>query len=67
MMTGEIFNPNPTVFSPSKPISRKSDTSAQSLWMGDASKIDDSTDEVELIDQDEIYGMPTYYCMNNLL
>ena len=55
-MAGEIFNPNPIVFSTSKTSGRKLDASAHSLWIDDANKPDDETDEVEAIDQDEIFG-----------
>jgi hypothetical protein len=58
-MAGEIFNPNPVVFSASKSSGRKADVSVHSLWIDDANKIEDETDEVEAIDQDEIYGIPT--------
>jgi len=55
-MPGEVFNPNPTVFSPGKPVGRKSDLSAYSLWINDVAEPEDATDEVEPIDQDEIFG-----------
>ena len=56
-MAGEIFNPNPVVFSASKNSGRKADVSVHSLWIVDANKIEDETDEVEAIDQDEIFGI----------
>lgn len=55
-MTGEIFNPNPVVFSTSKTSGRKLDATVHSLWMEDTSQSDDETDEVEAIDQGEIFG-----------
>jgi hypothetical protein len=55
-MPGEIFNPNPIVFSPAQPVGRKSDPSAHSLWINEGTEPEDATDEVEPIDQDEIYG-----------
>ena len=58
-MAGEIFNPNPVVFSASKNSGRKADVSIHSLWMGDTNQIAMETDDVEAIDQDEIYGIPT--------
>lgn len=58
-MAGEIFNPNPVVFSASKNSGRKADVSVHSLWIVDSNQIDDETDEVEAIDQDEIFGIPT--------
>ena len=61
IMAGEIFNPNPVVFSASKNSGRKADVSLHSLWMDDTSQFEDETDEVEAIDQDEIFGMLTKY------
>ena len=58
-MPGEIFNPNPVVFSASKNSGRKADVSAHSLWIDDTNQFEDETDEVEAIDQDEIFGIPT--------
>ena len=55
-MPGEIFNPNPVVFSASKNSGRKVDVSVHSLWIDDTNQLDDETDEVEAIDQDEIFG-----------
>lgn len=55
-MPGEIFNPNPTVFSPTKPVDRKSDLYTYSLWIDEDTEPEDVTDEVEPIDQDEIFG-----------
>jgi len=56
-MTGEIFNPNPVVFSTLKASGRKVDVSVHSLWIDDANQSDDETDEVEAIDQDEIFDL----------
>ena len=55
-MAGEIFNPNPVVFSASKNSGRKADVAVHSLWIDGTNKIEDETDEVEAIDQDEIFG-----------
>ena len=56
-MPGEIFNANPTVYAPSKPYTRKSDLGeGRSLWVGDVEDSKDDSDEVEPIDQDEIFG-----------
>lgn len=55
-MPGEIFNPNPTIFSPTKPVGRKLDLSTNPLWIDEATEPEDATDEVEPIDQDEIFG-----------
>ena len=61
IMAGEIFNPNPVVFSASKNSGRKADVSVHSLWINDTNQFEDETDEVEAIDQDEIFGIPTLY------
>jgi hypothetical protein len=52
----EIFNPNTVIFASSKTSNRKTRV-AKSLWLGenDDSMLDD-LDEVEPIDQDEIFG-----------
>ena len=55
-MPAEIFNPNPVVFS--APKARQSDLLAHSLWINDASASEDEADELEAIDQDEIFGLP---------
>lgn len=57
-MSTQIFNANPTVYAPSKPYTRRSDLIAKdSLWIEDSQDSDDDdSDEVELIDQDEIFG-----------
>lgn len=55
-MPGEIFNPNPTVFS-TKPTVRKSDLSKQSLWINEKAIAEDFLDDVDPIDQDEIFGV----------
>ncbi|KAG6845724.1 Cytosolic iron-sulfur assembly component 2B [Tephrocybe sp. NHM501043] len=55
-MPGEIFNPNPTIFS-IKPTVRKSDLSKQSLWINEKAVQDDSLDDVDAIDQDEIFDL----------
>ena len=56
-MAGEIFNPNPVIFSASKNSGRKADVSVHSLWIDDETQFEDETDEVEVIDQDEIFGI----------
>ncbi|PPQ67647.1 hypothetical protein CVT25_012675 [Psilocybe cyanescens] len=56
-MPGEIFNPNPVVFSTSKSAGRQSDLLAHSLWINDSSQSEDEADDVEPIDQDEIYDL----------
>jgi hypothetical protein len=70
-MAGEIFNPNPVVFSASKNSGRKVDVAVHSLWIDDTNQIEDETDEVETIDQDEIFGIqilasqPPHTCTNS--
>ncbi len=60
-MSSEIFNPNPTIFAPTK--SKKSSTYARShsIWLDDGEHDQDDeydqSDEPETIDQDEIFGM----------
>jgi len=60
-MSGEIYNPNPTVFVAEK--SNRKTTAEQSLWLDDdddfSSGLESSEDESaepESIDQDEIFG-----------
>ncbi|KAF9466267.1 FAM96B protein [Collybia nuda] len=56
-MAGESFNPNPTVYTPVKPTGRKSDPSVQSLWINETPQLEDRADEVEPIDQDEVFDL----------
>lgn len=55
-MPAEVFNPNPVVFSPTKSLARKSELLAQSLWLDEPTSSDDEVDELELIDQEEVFG-----------
>ncbi|KAF8061595.1 FAM96B protein [Lyophyllum atratum] len=55
-MPGEIFNPNPTIFS-TKPTARKSDLLNQSLWINEKVVQEDNPDEPDPIDQDEIFDL----------
>jgi hypothetical protein len=55
-MPAEVFNPNPIVFSPIKSLGRRSELLAQSLWIGEPTSSDDEADDLELIDQDEVFG-----------
>ncbi|KAG5354243.1 Mitotic spindle-associated MMXD complex subunit MIP18 [Termitomyces sp. T112] len=55
-MPGEIFNPNPTVFS-TKPTIRKSDLTKQPLWINEKAVQEDLLVEVDPIDQDEIFDL----------
>ena len=57
-MTGEIFNPNPVVFTSSKALSQKR-PDGRSLWLTDSLASDEDTDgsdDAEPIDQDEVFG-----------
>ncbi|KAF9448909.1 hypothetical protein P691DRAFT_728895 [Macrolepiota fuliginosa MF-IS2] len=56
-MPTEVFNPNPVVFSPAKTLGRKSELLAHSLWIDEPTSSDDETDNVELIDQDEVFDL----------
>lgn len=59
-MSSELFNANPTVFSSARSASsRFTEHSAQSLWLRDQEDTSDTEsegNEVEEIDQDEIFG-----------
>lgn len=55
-MPGEIFNPNPVIFTKAKGAGRQADLLANSLWINENTTSDDEADDVEEIDQDEIYG-----------
>jgi len=54
-MSGEIFNPNPVVFS-TKTSGRKIDLTAHSLWLNEAATSEVDADDIDQIDQDEIFG-----------
>ncbi|RDB24090.1 hypothetical protein Hypma_008705 [Hypsizygus marmoreus] len=56
-MPAEIFNPNPIVFSPAKPTGRLADLHAQSLWINDTTEPEEGADDVDPIDQDEIFDL----------
>ena len=59
-MSTEVFNPNPTIFAPTK--SKKTYARQHSLWLDDGEREDDEfdqSDEPETIDQDEIFGRST--------
>ncbi|KAG2020831.1 FAM96B protein [Coprinopsis cinerea AmutBmut pab1-1] len=54
----ELFNANPVVFSTTKPSSsRLAEKSAQSLWLYDNSDTEEEGNEVEEIDQDEVFDL----------
>ena len=59
-MSGEIFNPNPVVFAPTKSTrSLPPGVRLNSLWLDDGEARDeelDDSNETEAIDQDEIFG-----------
>jgi hypothetical protein len=65
-MPMEVFNPNPTVFSPVKRAGRKPYLSGHSLWI-DETEEPDNEDEVEPIDQDEIFGGYVSRIWNDIL
>ncbi|PPR05996.1 hypothetical protein CVT26_005718 [Gymnopilus dilepis] len=56
-MPGEIFNPNPVIFSTAKAQGRQSDLLAHSLWIDDPLSSEDDADDLEPIDQDEIFDL----------
>ncbi|KAF8894720.1 hypothetical protein BD779DRAFT_1502603 [Infundibulicybe gibba] len=53
----EIFNPNPTVFSPSKSTGRRHEMTRSSLWMEEIADIEADQETLESIDQDEIFDL----------
>jgi hypothetical protein len=61
-MPAEIFNPNPTIFAPSKPSKRASSLETQ-IWApeADAPEPADDSDETEPIDQDEVFGTSSVF------
>ena len=57
----ESFNPNPTVFAPTKSHRAAQFAKAHSLWLDDSDsdrerEEEDESNDVEEIDQDEIFG-----------
>lgn len=60
-MSGEVFNPNPIIFAPTKSTrSLPPGVRLDSLWLDDGENRDeeqDDSNEIEAIDQDEIFGM----------
>ncbi|KAF9009456.1 FAM96B protein [Cyathus striatus] len=56
-MTSEIYNPNPVVFSPTKQAERRSDLLANSLWLDEDSDSEVEEEDVQYIDQDEIFDL----------
>jgi hypothetical protein len=61
----EIFNPNPTVFAPLKSSARKPPPTT-GLWLREDHEPSDDSDEMELIDQDEIFGKLLSYLRHSL-
>lgn len=60
-MSSEVFNPNPTIFAPSKAKkAAHAYAKPHSLWLDDGEQTEDEeydqSDEPEGIDQDEIFG-----------
>ncbi|EMD34390.1 hypothetical protein CERSUDRAFT_117256 [Gelatoporia subvermispora B] len=59
-MSGEVFNPNPTVFAPTKASRVAAFAKRNSLWLDDADhehEEEDESNEPEQIDQDEIFEL----------
>ncbi|CAL1703470.1 unnamed protein product [Somion occarium] len=62
-MSSEAFNPNPTIFVPTKSKTAAAFLRSNSLWLddgerhGDAEDYEEDSDEVEEIDQDEIFEL----------
>jgi len=57
-MSSEVFNPNPIVFSTTKSSARrKPSSSSHSLWIADKAESDYGSDEVEVIDGEEVFGL----------
>ena len=57
----EVFNPNPTIFAPTKSHRAAQFAKPHSLWLNDADsdqdrEYEDDSNDVEAIDQDEIFG-----------
>ena len=53
-MPAEVYNANPTLYAPSSKPTRKD--SKRSIWFGDDEDDDSDSDQVELIDRDEVFG-----------
>ncbi|KZT28663.1 FAM96B protein [Neolentinus lepideus HHB14362 ss-1] len=53
----EAYNPNPTVRKSAKQIGRKSALQEESLWLVENEENVEETDEVEPLDQDEIFDL----------
>ncbi|KAM6500915.1 FAM96B protein [Amanita muscaria] len=56
-MTGEIYNPNPTVFSPVKQSGRQLEQVSHSLWLDESHEIVNQASDVEPIDQEEVFDL----------
>ena len=57
----EIYNPNPTIFVPTRLSKASHHAKAHSLWLDDDDSdreraAEDDSDAIEAIDQDEIFG-----------
>ena len=60
----EVFNPNPTIFVPTRSSKASHFAKPHSLWLDDDDsdrerEEDDESNEIEAIDQDEIFGAHT--------
>ena len=66
-MSSEAFNPNPTIFVPTKTKTSAAFAKRNSIWLNDPeldSQDEDDEDEsenVEEIDQDEIFGASIHF------
>lgn len=63
----EVFNPNPTIFAPTKSHRAAQFAKPHSLWLDDETsdherEEDDESNEAEAIDQDEIFGTSWWTC-----
>jgi hypothetical protein len=60
-MTTEIYNPNPTIFAPVKTRRREPSLKIKyEAYPADDSDVEDELNEMDPIDQDEIFGA-TYF------
>lgn len=55
VMSNQAFNANPTVYT-SKKAHKSALPSKKSIWIDDVEEEEDESDEVEPIDQDEVFG-----------
>jgi len=53
----QIFNPNPVVYAPVKSSERKDNLFSRSLWLTESPESDSESDEIETIDQEEVFDL----------